>query len=139
MARDLYHQLVREALVKEGWTVTHDPYSLSKKIVGAKLEIDLGLEKIIIAEKDTQKIAVEVKSFIEDSLIYEFHSVAGQYFNYLIGLELIEPDRQLFLAMPEEAYLELSKIEIFKLSVQKMNMKIITFDLETSAITLWKK
>lgn len=69
MAKDIYHQLVREALEKDGWTITHDPYILKKKLLGAKLEIDLGLEKIITAEKGIEKIAVEVKSFIEESLI----------------------------------------------------------------------
>jgi XisH protein len=26
MARDIYHEHVKEALIKDGWTVTHDPY-----------------------------------------------------------------------------------------------------------------
>ena len=54
MAKDIYHQLVREAQEKEGWTITHDPYTLNKKIVGAKLEIDLGLEKVIVAAKNAK-------------------------------------------------------------------------------------
>jgi hypothetical protein len=28
MARDLFHDLVKQALINEGWTVTHDPYPL---------------------------------------------------------------------------------------------------------------
>lgn len=137
MAKDIYHQLVREALEKEGWTITHDPYTLNKKIIGAKLEIDLGLEKVIVAEKDAKKIAVEVKSFLNDSLIHEFHAVVGQYFNYIIGLELLDAERELFLAMPNKVYLELTKIEIFNLSVAKLQMKIITFDSHNPLIISW--
>lgn len=28
-AKDLYHDTVKRALMKDGWTVTHDPYTLS--------------------------------------------------------------------------------------------------------------
>lgn len=41
MARDLIHQACREALEKEGWTITHDPFVL--KSGGVRLEMDLGL------------------------------------------------------------------------------------------------
>jgi hypothetical protein len=77
MAKDIYHQAVRNALEKDGWTITHDPFRIPKRVIGAKLEIDLGLEKVIVAEKDTEKIVVEVKSFLKTSLIHEFHSVLG--------------------------------------------------------------
>jgi hypothetical protein len=82
MAKDIFHQTVKEALEKDGWTITHDPFILEKGL-GAKLEIDLGLEKIITAQKGTEKIAVEVKSFLKPSLINEFHTVLGQYLNYI--------------------------------------------------------
>ncbi len=29
-AKDKYHQQVRHALEKEGWTITHDPYMLAR-------------------------------------------------------------------------------------------------------------
>ena len=28
MAKDLYHNAVRNALIKDGWTITHDPLRL---------------------------------------------------------------------------------------------------------------
>jgi hypothetical protein len=28
MAKDIYHQAVRNALEKEGWTITHDPFRI---------------------------------------------------------------------------------------------------------------
>jgi hypothetical protein len=55
MAKDIYHQTVRNALEKEGWIITHDPFSIPKSVIGAKLDIDLGLEKIIVAEKMLKK------------------------------------------------------------------------------------
>ena len=63
MARDKYHDHVKEALIKEGWKITHDPYKI--KVGGRKAQIDLGAEKLIAAEKENELIAVEVKSFLE--------------------------------------------------------------------------
>lgn len=139
MAKDIYHDNVKHALEKEGWIVTHNPYTISKNILGGKLEIDLGLEKVITAEKGSEKIAVEVKCFLQPSLIHEFHSVVGQYYNYLIGLERVEPERILFLAIPEEIHEELRNMELFNIVVEKMSIKLIIFIPETEIITLWKK
>lgn len=65
MARDVFHDQVKEALTKDGWEITHDPYPLTH--LKRKMEIDLGAEKIIAAEKDSVKIAVEIKSFLSHS------------------------------------------------------------------------
>ena len=61
-AKDIYHETVKNAMLKEGWTITHDPYRL-RLTRGKNLFIDLGAEKLIAARKDSEKIAVEIKSF----------------------------------------------------------------------------
>src|SRR5258708_33705788 len=58
---DLYHDAVRHALEKDGWTITHDPLTLS--VGGRDIYVDLGAEKPIAAEKEGRRIAVEIKSF----------------------------------------------------------------------------
>ena len=74
MARDKYHNEVRDALEKEGWIITHDPYKI---MVGRRRGyIDLGAE-IIGAEKDNQLIAVEIKSFIGVSDLDQFEDALG--------------------------------------------------------------
>ena len=74
-AKDIFHDPFKTALLKDGWTVTHDPYSLK---VGKKdLFIDLGAEKLLAAEKDTQKIAVEIKSFVSPSEIKDLEIALG--------------------------------------------------------------
>lgn len=67
MAKDLYHQVVKEALENEGWTVTHDPYKLAEW--DPDWAIDLGAERLFAAQKDAQRIAVEVKSFWKSRLL----------------------------------------------------------------------
>ncbi len=111
--------------------ITHAPFIFNKTVLGAKLEIDLGLEKVITAKKGDSstgsltKIAVEVKSFVQISIVHELHSVVGQYLNYLVGLEKIEPDRVLYLAIPEFAYKSLAQMELFSLVSAKIDIKMI--------------
>ncbi len=54
-AKDIFHNTVRNALIKEGWTITDDPYTL-KWDDEEKLFIDLAAEKLLIAEKGKEKI-----------------------------------------------------------------------------------
>ena len=98
MARDILHDVVRRALIEDGWKITHDPYEMSP--YDPAWEIDLGAEKLLAAEKASEKIAVEVKGFRATSFGYEFHSILGQYMSYRSGLKRIEAERSLFLAVP---------------------------------------
>lgn len=99
MARDIFHHLVREALEKEDWVITHDPYPLHNRKQGG-LMTDLGAEKIIIAEKEHERIAVEVKSFVHVSILHDFLLAVGQYFVYRKILSKNDPERMLFVALP---------------------------------------
>ncbi len=101
--RDLFHPVVKTALIKDNWIITHDPLSIS--FGGVDMSIDLGAEKLIGAEKDQQKIAVEIKNFLpKTSAIYEFHTALGQYINYRSALRQEEPERLLYLAVPLISY-----------------------------------
>ncbi|MFM7713751.1 MAG: element excision factor XisH family protein, partial [Microcystis sp.] len=79
-AKDIFHDCVKHALIKDGWIVTDDPLSL--KIGKKDLFIDLGAEKILIAEKENQKIAIEIKSFIGTSEVEDLKNALGQYVLY---------------------------------------------------------
>lgn len=83
-ARDKYHDWVKETLIQAGWTISHDPLSLS--IGKISIQIDLGLENLIGAEKGTQKIAVEIKTFGNISKITDFYAALGQYLCYKVAL-----------------------------------------------------
>jgi len=67
LAKDIFHETVKLALIKDGWTITSDPLTIRSDRI--KLEVDLGAEKVFAAEKDGKKIAVEVKSFVNSSNI----------------------------------------------------------------------
>ncbi len=74
-ARDLFHNAVRNGLQKESWMITADPLSL--KFGDTRIYIDLGAEKIVAAEKGEEKIAVEIKTFANDSVVFDFHVAIG--------------------------------------------------------------
>lgn len=98
-AKDIFHNKVRRALEKEGWTITEDPYRLKWELT--TLYVDLAAEKAIAAEKDNQKIAVEIKSFVGKSEMADLEQAIGQYFLYRWIMDMQEPERVLFLAVPE--------------------------------------
>lgn len=90
-AKDIFHEAVKNGLIKDGWTITHDPLKLNFGFTVAF--VDLGAEKLLAAEKGAEKIAVEIKSFAGSSELYEFHTALGQFINYQSVLSRQEPDR----------------------------------------------
>ena len=101
-AKDLFHDAVKQALLKEQWAITSDPLTL--KIEGVKFEINLAAEKVLAAEKAGRKIAVEGKSFLSPSVITDFHSALGQVLNYRLALKMSEPARTLYLAVAIDTF-----------------------------------
>lgn len=101
-ARDYYHDAAKAAMQKDGWEITHDPYRL-KLARGKNLFVDLGAERLIAAEKGIDKIAVEIKSFRNVSEIRDLEGALGQFVLYERLLKRYDPDRTLYLAVPEEA------------------------------------
>ena len=137
MARDKYHAQVRIALEKEGWTITHDPYFI--RLGKRKGFIDLGAE-MIGAEKDSEKIAVEIKSFSGVSDVDEFEDALGQFLLYKLALTKKEPNRHLFLAMPVDFYNDLFVEDAFFKEVLKTyQVHVIVYDYKNIIIDQWIK
>lgn len=72
---DIFHNAVKQALIKDNWIITHDPFKL--KIGRKNVYIDLGAERLICAERGTRKIAIEVKSFIGPSDVTDLERALG--------------------------------------------------------------
>jgi hypothetical protein len=124
-AKDIYHNTVRTALEKDGWTITNDPLTL--EIGERSLFVDLGAEKIIAAEKQGRKIAVEVKSFLSVSPVHDLEEALGQYIVYEDILELAEPERNIYLAVREEVYLDIFSEPLGQLLLRKNKTKTNCF------------
>ena len=135
-ARDIFHEAVKRGLQKEGWVITHDP--LVVKFAKDKISVDLGAEKILAAERGTEKIAVEIKSFLGDSELFEYHAALGQFLNYRLALRLREPERVLFLAVPVSTYRSLFSRDFAQSSVQEYQVKLIVYDPKSEVIVQWQ-
>lgn len=134
MAKDKYHQEVRDALEKDGWTITHDPYKIM--LGRRKGFIDLGAE-ILAAEKGKQKIAVEIKSFLGASDLYQFEDALGQFLVYLPALNKKEPDRILYLAVPESFYDNFFEDNYFVEIAELYNLRMLVFNEKNHNIVKW--
>lgn len=137
MAKDLYHQQLRTALEKEGWTITHDPFKLQRGNV--RLQVDLGAERLLAAQKGKEKIAIEVKTFRRLSLINAFHSALGQYLNYRRVLTLSDKERKLYLAIPVSVYRWFMSELFYKEAIDYEQIKIIAFNPHDENIEAWIK
>lgn len=135
MAKDIYHDIVRTALEKDAWRITDDPLTL--RVGRRDLFVDLGAEKLLAAEREGQKIAVEIKSFVSQSPVKDLENALGQYMLYLKILERLEPDRILYLAIHEEIYLTFFSEDIVKFILEDRLMRVIVFDPIQEVITQW--
>ena len=135
-AKDLYHEHVKTALEKDGWTITHDPYRLKWR-GRKKMLIDLAAEKLLLAEKGTTKIAIEVKSFVRTSSLEDLYNAVGQFILYRKALRKTEPARDLYLAIRQEVYDELFDDPNEDSLVLEDGIKVIVFAPETMEIVLW--
>jgi len=135
-ARDVFHEAVKNALVKDGWTITHDPLSLS--FGGVDLYIDLRAEKVIAAEREGQRIAVEIKSFSGPSLVSDFHTALGQFLNYRLALEAQDPERHLYLAIPLDTHAAFFTLPFVQSAIHRYQLKLLVYDGQSEEITQWQ-
>ncbi|MFM2063405.1 MAG: fdxN element excision controlling factor protein [Cyanobacteriota bacterium] len=133
--RDIYHNTVKLALQKAGWTITHDPFPL--KIGNKRLSADLGAERLISAEKGTEKIVVEVKSFVGESDVKDLEQALGQYILYKQILNEIGENRDLYLAISQPVFNSVFTVEIGQLLINNQIIKLIVFDDKNEEIVQW--
>ena len=135
MARDIFHENVKEALIKEGWTITNDP--LSFKIGNMQVQMDLGAERLIAAERGTDKIAIEIKTFGSLSFITSLYEAVGKYIIYRNVLEMREPDRILYLAVPETIYARFFEEQVIQKTMRDEKFKLVIYNQTNQIISEW--
>lgn len=132
---DIIHNAVKIALIKDGWTITDDPYLL--KYRRTILYADLGAERTISVQRNNQKLVIEIKSFVGVSKIQDLKETLGQLDIYSYLLEEIEPDHQLYLAISNNTYKNIFQQDIAQLILKKRKLPLIIVDLESEEITQW--
>lgn len=134
-AKDIYHDAVKNALIKDNWTITADPYKIKYK--DAELFADLSAEKPIAAEQNGRKIVVEIKSFISPSLMRDFELALGQYVLYRNLINLTEPEYKVYLAIKDSIYENFFKRDSIQTVTSLNQILLIVVDTEKEEITKW--
>lgn len=134
-ARDAFHEAVKQALIKDGWTITDDP--LLVRFGTVDFYVDIGAEKIVAAAKDGVQIAVEIKSFLGPSIVSEFHTALGQFLNYRFALQEKEPSRVLYLAVPIDIYQTFFALDFTRGIIAQYQVKLLVYHPETQEVRQW--
>ena len=133
-AKDIYHDSVKNALIRDGWTITADPYYIIYKKL--RLVADIGAERSLAAQRGEEKIVVEVKSFLSRSFIYDLERAVGQYIIYRNFLTKTAPDHDIYLALSQQVYQSSFDDTIF-IIINENRLKLIVVDTDKEVITQW--
>lgn len=137
-ARDNIHHLIKAAIINDGWQVTADPYVIS---YGERfLFVDLAAIEtsgVIGAEREGKSIAIEIKQFRGQSAIADLEQAIGQYMLYKLLLSQVDPDRDLYLAIPEISYDSIFSEPVGELVIRDLPLKLIVVNILTGEIVRW--
>ncbi len=132
---DLYHNVVRNALVKDQWTITDDPFYIEYR--GVRVYADLAAEQTLAAEKAQRKIVVEIKVFASPSPMTELERAVGQYGIYRTFLKRLSPERELFLAVAEDIYQDFFTRPAIQDIIEDHDIRLIIFHPQREEIVQW--
>ena len=134
-AKDIIHDAVKNALIKDGWTITHDPYTIRHN--DELFYADLAAERPLAAERNGDKIVVEVKSFVGYSVIQDFKEALGQYVLYLDVLAETASEHKLYLAISDFVYYEDLNRGSIQLILERRNIPLILVDVGDEEVVEW--
>lgn len=100
---------------------------------------DLGAERIIAAEREAEKIAVEIKSFTEPIVLHEFYEAIGQYEVYNTALKQLDRERKVVLAIPENIWSNLNTQEFVTAFFAIKSIPYFVYNFEKETIEQWIK
>ncbi len=133
--KDIYHDSVKIALEKDGWRIVRE--NLHLKIDEDELFIDLEAEAIFVAEREGEKIAIEIKSFRGQSFIHNMHEALGQYNIYRVALNMERPELKIYLAVPEKTFISHFQSRLIKAVIEANKLNIIVYNEDNQSIVSW--
>lgn len=135
-ARNADHEAVVAALQADGWAITADPHRVF--IGRRRLYVDLAGDKTsLAADRENERIAIEIQSFLSNSDINDFHRAIGQYVVYRAVLRMLDPGRTLHLAVAEDVYTGIFSEPLGRLVVADAAVRLLVFDPVNRRIVRW--
>ena len=143
--RDSIHDMVKQALIKDGWEITDDPFVMT---YGERfLFVDLGAAesplphhqegRFIGAQRAGRRIAVEIKDFRGKSVLVDLEQAIGQYVLYRLILNRVEPERGLYLAITDIMFDDIFQEPIGELVITDLPLQLVIVNTETQEVQQW--
>jgi hypothetical protein len=133
--RDYYHEDVKLALIKDGWTITDDPFMI--EFEDLRVFADLGAEKLLAAEKYGRRIVVEIKVFGGPSPVADLEQALGQYGFYRSLLKQKGEQRDVFLAVAQDVYEDFLRQSTVTGVLTDQRVKLLVFQPEQRKVVQW--
>jgi hypothetical protein len=73
------------------------------------------------------------------SAIYEFHLAIGQYRNYSLALSKEDPERVLYLAIPEDVYDQFFILQFVQEALVYNKVNYLVYDAQQEVIVRWQR
>ncbi|MBC5796389.1 XisH family protein [Sphaerospermopsis sp. LEGE 00249] len=134
-ARDTYHEAIKNALIKDGWMIIRDPYTIKYEEI--QLFADLLADRTLEIERNGQQIIVEVKSFISRSPMREFETALGQYIIYRTLLKVILPEAKIYVGVSRSIYKSFFLQKAISFIIEENGLRLIVVDLNKEEIIQW--
>jgi hypothetical protein len=107
----------------------------SRKMVGQSPTIPSFLNGD--AKKNSERIAVEIKNFLSPSDTRDLEQAIGQYLLYRAILGRTDPERQLYLAVPINAWSNTFQDDLGQLMLETYHLAVIGFDPQSEEVLVW--
>ena len=133
--KDQNHEAVRNAFIKDGWTITDDPYRIEYE--EADVYADLRIEKADVGESTKRILVIEIKEFTGVSPMRRLEQALGQYQVYRSYLRQIAPEEQLYLAIDRVSYESLFSRKSFQRIVEDYSLALLVVDVLNEEISQW--
>ena len=134
-AHDLYHDVVRDALRKDGWRITHTALQLKARAESGAEELWEG--PWLIADKDERKVAIAVNSFVGRSNLADITQTWRQLGLSRPQLHAMDSDRVVYLAVRQATYSACFAGAEGELVLHKEHMRLIVFDPRAEVSVQW--
>lgn len=133
--KDAIHEAVRNALLKDGWTITDDPYHIQYEEVS--VFADLRVERSEVQGLIRRALVIEIKGFSGLSPMHQLEEALGQYQIYRSYLRDTAPEERVYLAVDSETYDTLFVRRAFRRIVEDYQMSLLVVDMEEEEVARW--
>jgi len=133
--KDAIHDAVKNALQKDGWNITDDPYRIVYE--DADVYADLRVEKQDAQGKIRRALVIEIKEFTGPSPMHRLEEALGQYQVYRSYLSSVAPDERLYLAVDKTSYDRLFVRKSFQKIVADYQLSLVVVDTDEEVVEQW--